>query len=331
MSSMSIWNPNYSHLSWGLTVIIPTRNRHFLLAKTLDSLLGLPEITAIVIVDDHSTIPVHVDSPKVKIVRNTYCMGEGLSINQGTPYVRTKYLAIISDDDPQGEDWLPEIFSMIRKKPGYIGYYPSNIFVAEGRVKKRILAVKYCAFEIAYFEFMPCLAGVVMDYELISSRGIRELRSSIEYPNDFIQWLHLSTVGSFKPVPRSLARWQIHQNQTSSSISTTNKSLQYLNNLMEWKSENLSKFKGLSFSVTIIRYLQMNVTRNSSWRQDFKVTCSEIYSISAKYPENRLSLSINFFPAFIYLTLRKCFTLIQTTICEFYLTLLPKNKRPGLK
>ena len=95
---MSILNPNYSHLSWGLTVIIPTRNRHIFLAKTLESLLGLPEITAIIIVDDHSTIPVQVDSPKVKIVRNAFCMGEGISINQATPYVNTKYLAIVSDD-----------------------------------------------------------------------------------------------------------------------------------------------------------------------------------------------------------------------------------------
>ena len=331
MSSVSILNPKYSDLSWGLTVIVPTRNRHLLLSKTLESLLGLPEISTIVIVDDHSAIPVQVVSPKVKIVRNTFCMGEGLSINRAIPFVHTKYLAIVSDDDPQGEEWLPEIFNMIRKKPGYIGYYPSNIFVAEGLIRKRILAVKYYSFEMSYFEFMPCLAGVVMDYELIRSRGIHEIRSSIEFPNDFIQWLHLSRIGRFKPVPRSLARWQIHQNQMSNSIVTTNKSLQYLNNVMEWKSKNLSRFRGLSFSVTIIRYLQMNITRNISWRQDFRVTCSEVYSILKKYPMRRTFLLVNFLLAFTYLTLRKSCTLIQSIICQIYLRLLAKKKRPGFK
>lgn len=328
---MVISNSNISKLNCGLTVIVPTHNRHAHLAKTLASLVKMPEINVVVVVDDGSTIPVQVDHPKVKLIRNPLSLGEGRAINQGLPFVQTKFLAIISDDDPQGDDWLPEIFAAIKRKPGYICYYPSNIFIASDQETKRIFAVKYNQWEVYLFEFMPCLAGVIMDYELIRSHGINELRSSVEFPNDFLQWMQLSMIGKFRPVPRSFARWQIHPEQTSSTLSSQNKSLQYLNNLISWKNLNLVYFKGLGFSVSVIRFLQMSIPRNMSRRSEIKDSYREVIKILPNYPGKKIFLIFNLLLALVFLVARKIISVIKRRSSGFYLILLAKNRRAGAK
>lgn len=331
MGLMVISNQNIPRLNSGLTVIIPTHNRHALLARTLESLLDLPEITSIIVVDDCSTTPVKVDDPRIRLIRNPICLGEGGAINQGIPYVKTKFLAIVSDDDPQEEDWLPEILSMIKKKPGSICYYPSNIFVDSGQEKKRVLAIKFSSWDVYLFEFMPCLAGVVMDFELIRSYGIHELRSRAEFPNDFLQWLQLSKIGKFQPVPQSYARWQIHPEQTSNTMSTHSKSRQYLNNLVTWKTVNINILRGVGFAVTILRFLQMNLSRNLIWKAEIKASYQEVYNIIKDYPGRKIFLIINIPLALAYLSVRKCLATLQRRVCKSYLKRLEKYKRAGAK
>lgn len=322
---------NIPRLDLGLTIIIPTHNRHDHLAKTLESLLKLPEITSIVVVDDCSITPVKVHHPKIRLIRNSICLGEGGAINQGIPLVKTKFLAIVSDDDPQEKDWLPKIFEMIKNKPGYVCYYPSNIFVDSGREKKKILAIKYRSYDMHLFEFMPCLAGVVMDFELIRSRGIQELRSSIEFPNDFLQWLQLSRIGEFQPVLESFARWQIHPEQTSNVMPSQRKSSQYLNNLIIWKATNINRFKRIGIAVTIIRYLQMNLGRNLNWRSEIRTSYHEVGTVINNYSGRKLFLLLSIPIALVYLAIRKFRAIIQTRINHCYLKRLEKYNNAGAK
>ena len=291
-----------------LSIIVPTLNRQSMLNKTLESLICLEEVVSIIVVDDASKIKVEFNHPKVRVIRNEKTLGEGLSVNAGLRHVSTQFVAVISDDDPQGENWLPEIFNMIDRKPGRIAYAPSNLFIQNGLIVKKIIAATYASYEIHHFDFMPCLAGVVIDMQVLDRETIDYLRSDHIYPNDFLQWLRLSQIGKIQAVPRSFAFWHIHDAQTSAIISLESKAKMYLENVTDWKKANLTRFIGIALAATLIRYFQLVIIRNRKRGNDIP----EILRYVAKYisisSRNKFIFFFEIFFAFFYLSLRKVLT-----------------------
>jgi glycosyltransferase involved in cell wall biosynthesis len=314
-----------------LTIIIPTLNRHAMLDATLNSLIVLKEVVSIIVVDDGSTSRVEFNHPKVLVIRNRKSLGEGMSINIGLEHVRTQLVAVVSDDDPQGENWLPEIFKMIKRKPGRIAYAPSNLFVESGVVVKTIIASSYAAYEIHHFDFMPCLAGVVIDLHILKHKEISQLRTNHIYPNDFLQWMKLSKYGKIQAVPRSFALWHIHQTQTSAMISLDSKAKMYLENVTDWKKENLEYLIDLALAATLIRYFQMIVTRNKDRQAGLSSKAEHIFSyLNANLKSKRFSF-LWLALAFIYLSFRKLLTIFISRSTLTYLTLVKKYRIPGLR
>jgi teichuronic acid biosynthesis glycosyltransferase TuaG len=307
-----------------LTIIIPTLNRQAMLVETINSLIVLKEVVSIIVVDDGSTSKVKFNHPKVKIIRNKKSLGEGMSINLGLEHVRTQFVAVVSDDDPQGENWLPEIFRMINRKPGRIAYAPSNLFIENEVVVKRIIAISYAAFEIHHFDFMPCLAGVVIDLHVLKRKNISQLRTNHIYPNDFLQWMKLSKCGKIQAVPHSFAHWHIHQSQTSAKISVDSRAKMYLENVTDWKKENLEYLIDLALAATLIRYFQMIITRNKKRQEGVPGKIKHIFSyISANLKSKRFSI-LWLLGAFFYLSLRKLITIFVSRTTLTYLTLVKK-------
>jgi glycosyltransferase involved in cell wall biosynthesis len=310
--------------SKSITVVIPTRNREELLDRTLNSLLLLEEIVSIIVVDDASNKKVNFAHPKITIIRNNKQLGEGLSINSGVYLVETRYFAVISDDDPQGERWLPEIIKMIERKPGRIAYAPSNIFLQNGTPVRKIIASGFTSKEIHYFDFMPCLAGVVIDLEIVKKEGSLNLRSAHIYPNDFLQWLQLSRLGKIQSVPKSFAYWHLHPQQISATLTQESQAELYLKNVTDWKSKNLHTFVELSLAATFIRYILMKYRNDQPAKISLLTKKRLVQNYISSNELDRTLFFLGLIITSIYLIARKLLTFIHKQILRGYLNLCIK-------
>ncbi len=90
-----------------VSVIIPTHNRHDLVAAAVGSVLMQPERCEIIVVDDGSTPPVTAAGPladhDVRIVRNPTALGPSRARNIGLEMATGEFVAFLDDDDR----WLP--------------------------------------------------------------------------------------------------------------------------------------------------------------------------------------------------------------------------------
>ena len=308
-------------LGLNLTAIVPTKNRHDLLKITIKSLTEIKEIQKIIVVDDGSASPVQIAHPKVLLMRNSDSKGEGASINMATEFVQTQYIVVVSDDDPQFFSWIPEIAKKIANYPDYIAYYPSIVKVSENLETQKIWAVKFSKRDILYFDFMPCLAGVVINYQKAKDLGLGNLRGLEIYPNDFLQWFELSRYGKFKAVPESQACWHLHSHQMSNTLGSDIKSIQYLSNVLAWKNLHIKRFRNVAVASTMWRYFQLISVDSPKTLIHFR---SNAVLMKKQIDENFSSLIIGFLSlavSGIYLFFRKILRLIQTFLLSLFFTL----------
>ena len=239
-----------------ISVIVPTYKRPEKLLETLNSLVLLPEITEIIVINDSPEIPVTFQNLKVKVLANPHNLGEAAAINNGFNNFSNRYFAIISDDDPQTQDWLPNIVKALREHSGYIAYYPSTRIIRGKGVERTIFAKTFN--RIVFLKTLKayCLAGVVIDRHKLP-RSFNKLRQEgVIFPNDLIQWLELSKFGDFFAVPNSFANWVSHPSQLTNTIEATKKSYTFLVNLMNWSQENQSKLSPSLEAAIFLRSLQ---------------------------------------------------------------------------
>ena len=319
------------HNSPSLTIIIPTRNRNSLLIKTIYSLLELPEVVSIIVVDDSSLNKVEFKDSKVTVIRNEEPCGEGLSINRGIRFVETQYFAVISDDDPQKNIWLPEIFLMIARKPGCVAYAPSTVIMKNNIPIKMIVAKRFASYEIHYFDFMPCLAGVVVDLSILRSNHIQEIRTHHVYPNDFLQWLKLSRIGKIQPVLKSQALWHIHSGQTSSVLPLVVKAELYLESITSWKRENLNFLVGLATSATFIRCAKMLLTKNKHSKQEIWLRLFSLFKNIFNTPNIKFLFFMYLVFTGLYLIIRKIIAIFQDKLGLILFNRSRKYLVPGFK
>jgi glycosyltransferase involved in cell wall biosynthesis len=88
-----------------VSVVIPTRNRWALLARTLRSALDQVQVAhQVVVVDDGSTDETsarlaEIHEPRVQLVRHERCRGQAAARNSGIAVAGAEWLAFLDDDD----------------------------------------------------------------------------------------------------------------------------------------------------------------------------------------------------------------------------------------
>lgn len=93
-----------------VSVVIPTRNRPYLVARAVHSALtqSLVEIEVIVVVDgpDDATLQVlnQIDDPRLEVCTLSQHLGVSNARNAGIRKARSKWIAFLDDDD----EWLPQ-------------------------------------------------------------------------------------------------------------------------------------------------------------------------------------------------------------------------------
>ena len=242
-----------------LGVIIPTLDRPKQLAITIASLLRISEITEILIVDDGSEVPVSISHEKIRVLRHPFQRGESAAINSAWREISTSYVAVVSDDDPQGENWIsPILKSISNSSQNTIAWYPSTVIWKNNLPATQIKAHPYSRRRFWGLLKCPCLAGVVINRVRLLDYGVSEIRpNEVVFPNDLIQWLELSKFGPFQAVTESEAYWHTHNDQLSNTLNYNYKAEQFLTNVglflkknsqnTTWQSLNSLLFRSFQF------------------------------------------------------------------------------------
>ena len=223
-----------------VSVVIPTFNRQKILLETIQSIRNGSPNASIIVVNDGG-LPIRFGDNSIHVINLPNNIGEAGAINVGWKVASTKYLAVISDDDPQPKEWLNSIIQVASNNPGFVAYYPDTVIKKVGMPDKIIRALPYDAKKFLSLLRSPCLAGVLINRELLLTKNIQQLRpTEVVYPNDLIQWLELSKHGSFFPASKITAYWWKHADQLSEKISANEKSLMYYKNVVNWQIDNIS-------------------------------------------------------------------------------------------
>ena len=284
-----------------ISVIVPTYKRPEMLLETLNSLVLLPEITEIIVINDSPEIPVTFQNLKVKVLANPHNLGEAAAINNGFNNFSNRYFAIISDDDPQTQDWLPNIVKALREHSGYVAYYPSTRIINKRNVEKTIIAKKFK--RVVFLKTLKayCLAGVVIDKNKLPRDFSKLRQEGVIFPNDLIQWLELSKFGDFFAVPNSFANWVSHASQLTNTFEAAKKSHTFLINLMNWSRENQSKLSPSLEAAIFLRSLQfLNGGLGGKFQDGMR-----LFKYTFKLSRNKIRLLIAIFTTSLMLVWQK--------------------------
>ena len=284
-----------------ISVIVPTYKRPEKLLETLNSLVILPEITEIIVINDSPEIPITFQNLKVKVLANPHNLGESAAINKGFNNFSNRYFAIISDDDPQTQDWLPNIVKALREHSGYVAYYPSTRIINKVNVEKTIIAKKFK--RVVFLKTLKayCLAGVVIDKNKLPPNFSKLRQEGVIFPNDLIQWLELSKFGDFFAVPNSFANWVSHSSQLTNTIEVSKKSYTFLVNLMNWSQENQSKLSPALEAAIFLRSLQfLNGGLGGKFQDGMK-----LFKYTNNHSRNKIRLFVAIFTTSVLLAWQK--------------------------
>jgi glycosyltransferase involved in cell wall biosynthesis len=255
-----------------VSVVIPTFNRPKILLETINSIRKSSPTALIIVVNDGSS-PIEFEDNLIHVINLPNNSGEASAINEGWKVASTKYLAVISDDDPQPEEWLNSMIQVASDNPGFVAYYPSTTVKRVGRKDRIIKAIPYDKNIFLNFLRSPCLAGAIINREMLLSANIQSLRpAGVLYPNDLIQWLELSKYGDFFPAPEITSYWWVHTDQLSMKISAGEKSFMYYKNVVNWQLNNISKTAlPANITATFLRSVQFLIFADKGKIQTLRI------------------------------------------------------------
>jgi glycosyltransferase involved in cell wall biosynthesis len=303
MQSIIAYYMNSTFVSPLVTVVIPTFNRESILMSTIESIQNGMNNAMLIVVNDGGK-PLEIGGDFIKVINVVKNIGESGAVNIGWENADTKYITIISDDDPQPLTWLRSITDFAVKNPGYVAYYPNTVIKKLRNREKIIYPGPYNSKTFKHFLSSPCLAGVLIDREYLNKKNLKNLRKQgVVYPNDLLQWLEISKYGDFLYSPDTYSNWWVHPDQLSQKIPRSDKCLLYYKNISNWQKENIDKSSlSIFFTITLLRSIQhlklIDFLSIKTLRILFKM-----------HLENFISIRISK-KAMIYLVFKKAITLI---------------------
>jgi glycosyltransferase involved in cell wall biosynthesis len=197
-----------------IAILIPSRNRNNILDTTIKSIFKAKSFcferdidVDIIVIDDSSDIPIQKYS-EIVVIRNEEPLGESGAVNIGWSRTNARFVVVVSDDDPQQEDWLANLYEIASRTPGHGVYYPTTIEVTNnGKKLCTHVAMEYNRNKFQRLLRCPVLAGALIDREQLHGSVLSKPRVEVDFPSDLIQWLRFSTQTSFFACPSVYAYW----------------------------------------------------------------------------------------------------------------------------
>lgn len=206
-----------------VTVIVPVYNGMHFLEETLQSILQSKfDDWFCVIVDDGSTddsgtiaLSYQTNFPNRFKVFQTTNKGESEAINLAFNESDSKYVLVVSCDDPIHPSLLREAFQLLENNPEAVACYPHWSMINEDN--KVIRRVKVRRFDVESMAvFLECIPG---PGGLIRRSAIRRAslrKKEFRFVGDLEQWIYISQFGPMLRLNKYLAYWRLHRNNSSS-------------------------------------------------------------------------------------------------------------------
>lgn len=245
----------------GVSVIVPTFNRMKDLHTTLASLDQQSYRNfEVIVVDDGSndgTIEFlsNYKSDKVRCIYLPRNVGESEAINVGFRECIYPFVAVVSSDDPQREDWLSEMVDFIASNPGYIFYYPNLRIIDEDGVFIADIESLEWDRKVQMLK-MICVAsaGTIMNFrDFFKPAELRD--KEVKFPSDLIQFLNLIKHGDGVKVPSAIGIWRDNPSSLTNQKDQVSRVIEFINVCDLWIFENSSLFQDKSE----VRIAQFNV------------------------------------------------------------------------
>jgi teichuronic acid biosynthesis glycosyltransferase TuaG len=250
-------------------VIVPIYNCEAFVSETIDSLLqqSYPN-KKLILVNDCSTdssweiINSYSKLENLSIVNLNRNIGESGAINFGWSKSTSRFITVVSADDPQLSNWLTQMMIKILENPGFLFYYPDVRVIDENSKEISFIHPHPYAEELLVKKFI-CLpsAGTVIDKSELVEEFVPRLEGVV-HPSDLIQWLRIAKFGKGLKIPLTLGTWRQH----SSSLSYANtfqRSLLFRDGIYSWanvegiKLDRTQRFYLLAHQFMIIRSLSV--------------------------------------------------------------------------
>ena len=236
------------------------------LVETLDSILNQSYTNLeIIIVDDGSTditsqyLNTLVDQDsRVRVISMKENLGESAAINLAWISVKSRYVAIISSDDPPVLNWAELMMRAASSNEGYGFYYPNRMVIDQTGSFLRYENLHEWSLKTLYRKMIPIAsAGMVIDRMRFPDDFV--LRDeTLKHPSDLFQVLRMAKHSSGFRVSEAVGVWREHDKNISRSGFEFANSFE--KNLSVWIDENLkliSKYSspGLSYSYVYLQYI----------------------------------------------------------------------------
>lgn len=203
-----------------LSVVIPVYNGERFIGTTIQSVLthSTGFNVECIVIDDGSTdsTPQIIESHlgEIRTYRQVN-LGEGAAVNKGIELATSKYILVVSADDPVLTPNLFEgVASFFDGNPKVVAWYPDwNMIDLNGQIVK---CVKLPDFDFEdLFSKNKVLPGPGTWFRAEAALAIGGRRTKWKYVGDYDFWLRISRLGSIVHRPELLAQWRKHALSTS--------------------------------------------------------------------------------------------------------------------
>ena len=254
-------NNNYPTID----IIVPIYNCQDYISETIESLIQQTYPNKrIILVNDGSTdltsdlLNKYSKFEHITLIDLKKNVGESAAINVGWRNSKSRFVGIVSADDPQSINWLSELMRFILDNPGYVFYYPDVLVIDEHSNQVDSIQPHEYNEELLTKKFI-CLpsAGTIIDRSSLDCEFVPRLEGVV-HPSDLIQWLRISKFGKGKKMPGLLGTWRKHQ-QSLSFFNTYERASQFRHGIELWAAnENIvldvtQRFYLLAHQLMILR------------------------------------------------------------------------------
>lgn len=228
-------------------IVIPYYGAENFLCDTVSSLLEQSKaaLGQIIIVDDGSKIPAKsvlsqktLANSQIQIIRCERNFGESHAVNLGWRLGKSRFIAIISADDPQLPDWIQKMMDFIARNSGYVFYYPNRkVIDVKGDFLRSETLRNFRRNDL--LKSLVCVpsVGTIIDTFMLPKNFVPR-NESVRYPSDFVQYLNLLRYGDGKRVPNAWGVWREHNESQSVKTSQNDKLNLFSQTIVNWAEEN---------------------------------------------------------------------------------------------
>jgi glycosyltransferase involved in cell wall biosynthesis len=248
-------------------IIVPTYNKANFIQETLASLLNQTyKNLEVLVVDDGSTdmtselCNAFNHDLRFSYMKNKENCGESFSVNAGWSRLKSRYIAIVSADDPQHPDWLESMVDFAAMNPGYVTYYPNLMIIDDTSTQIEIIDLPVWEIDLVQ-ERLNCVAsaGSIHDKSLFPINFLPR-DPNVTYPSDLIQYLNFSLYGEGIKSPEVLGVWRKSQSGLTNVLTGHFKAQELTKAVTNWYSEHNETRMKINF-----RRMESNLV-GQAWR-----------------------------------------------------------------